>query len=272
MIHARARLSGPATESTPMNRSISYWREAEQCRELRCWDRADELFQEAVASDPGPEIHVAYGTFLAERQAIRPAIAQLMQGLDGAQATGNLDLQAVVFSNLAILYRQSGDHDLAQRFQRQVLAIQGAADAGDLLNWSADALLAGKTKLAENLARNGFQLVEDSDDIETQADLYGSQGIAAARSGKLRKAVKLLIRAARGHQYVDDDRGLGADYLNLAEICGLMGRQAWQRAFLSAARDGFDRAGMPQSVQRVDQRIRDADRLEHYRQVDAQWN
>lgn len=255
-----------------MSQALSDWREAERSRALRCWNRADELYQQALAGGGGPAVHVAYGTFLAEREAFRPALAQLMCGLDGAQAAGNLELQAVVFSNLAVIYRELGDHDLAQRFQRQVLAIQGAADAGDLVNWSADALLAGKTNLAETLAENARQLVEDSEDIETQADLYGAQGLAAARAGQWRRAVKLLIRAARGHQYAQDDRSLGADYANLAEVCGLMDRPAWQRAFLSAARDHFDRAGMPQSVQRAERRIRDTDRLEHYRRMDAQWN
>lgn len=199
-------------------------------------------------------------------------MSHLLQGLDGAQATGDVELQADVLSNLAMIYRELGDHDLAQRFQRQVLAIHGAADAGDLLGWSTDALLAGKTTLAESLARNAVDLVEDSEDIGMLADGYGLLGVIAARDGKLRRAVWLLIRAARAHQCVEDERGLGADYQNLAEVCGLMGRFGWQRMFVAAAKDCFEREGMPLSHTRAARRLREIDRLGMYRKTNAGWN
>lgn len=212
------------------------------------------------------------GTYLAERQRYQPAMFHLLQGLDGAQAIGDMELQADVLSNLASVYRELGDFDLAQRFQRQVLAIHGAADVGDLLGWSTDALLAGKIVLAEKLARNAVELVEDSEDLGTLADAYGLLGIIAARRGRLRRAMWLLIRAARGHQCVADDRGLAADYQNLAEISGLMHRFGWQRTFLSAAQMFFRRAAMPLSEDRVASRLRDIDRLELYRKMNAGWN
>jgi hypothetical protein len=105
-----------------------------------------------------------------------------------------------------------------------------------------------------------------------QADAYGQRGIITARRGELRTALRLLIRAARGHQYVGDDRCLGADYQNLAEVCGLMERFVWQRAFFAAARDIFRRAGMPVAEFRTNRRLRQAERLEVYRKTVVAWN
>ncbi len=195
-----------------------------------------------------------------------------MCGLDGAQVKGDLSLQAVIFSNLAAIYRELGEHNLAQRFQRQVLAIHEAADAEDLLDWSSDALLAGKTMLAEKLINNALDLAEEAADLSTQADAWGLLGVIAARQAKPRLAARLLIRAARGHHIMGDDRGLGIDFQNLAEVFGLLDRWEWQRLSFQAAQTCMNRAGMPVSTRRVTRRLRDSDRLTLYRRMDASAN
>ncbi len=247
-------------------------RKAERCCRERRWDVADFLFRRAVSEDPGPTAHLAYGRFLAERQRFHPAIVQFMHGLDAAQRADDVSVQAHVFSSLATIYRELGDSDLAQRFQRQALAIHDAADAGELLDWAADALLAGKLVLAEELTRGAWLLVEETDDEETQADAQGLLGVIAARQGEHRMAVALLIRAARAHRDLGDDHGLGVDCLNLAEIVGLLGRTVWQRRFFSAAKNYFSRAGMPVSEIRALRRLQDLSRLELYRKMVAGWN
>ena len=255
-----------------MNRAFAVMRLAEHCRATHRWTRAETLFRQAVAHNSCPATNLACGTYLAERQQHGDAIRYLIQGLDEAQSAGDLDSQASIFSSLATIYRELGDHDLARRFQGQVLAIHGAADAGDLLDWSADALLAGKTTLAETLARNAQELVQESEDIEMQADAFGLLGAIAARQGHLRRAVWLLIRAARGHQCVADEHGLATDYQNLAEVFGLMERYRWQHSMFAAAQAGFHRAGKPLSSERLSRRLRDQTRLDLYRRMDVRRN
>jgi tetratricopeptide (TPR) repeat protein len=245
---------------------------AEQFRDSRQWSEADRLFAQVVATEPTTAMHIAFGVYLAERQNYPAAIRQLMLGLDGAKAEGDLSSQELVYSNLAAIFRELGDADLAQRFQRRVLAIEDSAGPMDLLAWSQDALLAGRLEVAEKLARNALQLAQDAEDISLQADSWGAIALIAARQGKLRLAIRLLIRAIRGHDFIGDDRGSAIDLQNLAEICGLVQRFHWQRAFFGAAQDRFREVGMPRSESRVQSRLRDVDRLERYRRMEAGWN
>lgn len=255
-----------------MNFANSIVRQAENCCAEQRWERAEHLFRAAVEQDPSPAHRVALGAFLAERQHYHAAIGQLMPALDAAQNAGDLQLQAVIFADLAAIYRELGEPDLARRFQRQVLALKNGAGAEELLAWSSDALLAGKLTLAEQLARQAFEFAEDVGDIELQSDACGTLGVIAAREGHARRAVWLLIRAARGHQQVQDDHGLGVDYQNLAEICGVMDRLVWQRRFFQAAEDCFERAGRMRSQIQVGKRQRAVERLLNYRGMVADRN
>lgn len=256
-----------------MSRAEEFRRVAESVRENGDWIRADDWFRRALAEDVhSSRLHLAYGAFLAERQEIRRAIDHLMHGLDAATTSGDLGSQAVAFADLAAIYRQIGEFDLARRFQRQVLAIRQQADAGDLLAWSADALLANKTPLAESLAHAAWNLAEDGHDLSTQADCFGVLGMVAARRGRHRRAISLLIQAARRHHALRETQALGTDYANLGEVCGLIGRLRWQRAFYATASHWFQQAGMPQSRQQMAHRLRAADVLKHLGAAQAAWN
>ena len=164
-----------------MNFANSIVRQAENCCAEQHWERAERLFRAAVEQDPSPGHRIALGAFLADRQQYHAAIGQLMPALDAAQLEGDLDLQAVIFADLAAIYRELGEFELARRFQRQVLALKHDAGAGELLAWSADALLAGKLTLAEQLGRQAFEFAEDAGDIELQSDACGTLGVIAAR-------------------------------------------------------------------------------------------
>lgn len=261
-----------ATESTPMDNPDLVLRQAETCRDLQQWSEADRLFSLVASADFRPATQMSCGIYFAERQNYHAAIVHLMRSLDGAQSLGDLDLQAAILGQLASLYRELGDYDLAQRFQRQVLAIHNDVTASELLDWSSDALLAGNLRLADKLVCNALSLAEDSVDIRQQADAWGLRGIIAARQANPRMAVRLLIRAARGHHIIGDDRGLGFDFQNLAEVFGLMDRFAWQQFSFKAAETCFVRAGMPVSTQRVAHRLREEERLATYRNLDPLQN
>lgn len=255
-----------------MNSAASAYQLAERYRRQKNWSRADACYRELLAVDPAPQHQIAYGIFLAERQQFGAAIRHLMRGLDGVQSSGDLELQTTVFLNLAVIYRELGENQLAQSFQRQALKLQDEAGADALLDWSADALLAGKTTLAAHLAGQAFSFAEQDGNIEQQADACGLLGVIAARDGKWRRAVWHLIRAARTHRLLDDDHGLATDYQNLSEVCAAMQRWKWQTWFLAQAEVYFARAGRPISVHRVQSRrtaMRKLDRLEH---IVAEWN
>lgn len=255
-----------------MDHAPQMLRDAELFRDAQHWTEAGRLFSSLAAGDPSPTTQAVCGVYFAERQDYHTALVHFMRGLDGAQETGDLPLQAVIFGNLAAIYRELGDRDLAQRFQRQVLAIQADAGPSELLDWSSDALLAGNTSLAEQLINQALDLAGDAADIGTQADAWGQLGLTAARQAKPRLAVRLLIRAARGHHLLGDDQGLGSDFQNLAEVFGLLDRYEWQRLSLAAAQTCFTRAGRPQSARRAQLRQRDMDRLSLYRRMDAASN
>lgn len=244
--HGNARL---------MNVVENYRQEAERFCQVGDWQAADEQFRRAVTVSPDHETRLAYGMFLAEREAYGAAIAQFLLAQDELQESGRLEPLSVIFSNLATIYRRVGQFDLARRFQRQVLSLRGSADADDLLDWCADALLSQKTQLAESLAQTALSLAEDAEDVGLQAKAHGLLGIISARRGQHRRALSGLIRAARGHQAVDDPAGLAVDYSNLAEVSRLIDRPAWHHWFLTAAGQAFQRAGMTQSQQQIAERM-----------------
>lgn len=255
-----------------MQDSLALLEEAEQLCDKRQWPHAEQLLRQAVAQEPQPVTHIALGAFLAERQSYSAAISEFMAGLDSAESTGDLAAKAVIFSNLAAIYRDLEDRDQAQRFQQRALALSESADAGDLLAWSRDALQAGKFRLAAQLARQALDLEAGTEDITLQAEASGQLGVIAAREGKLRRAAWLLIRSARGHQYLDDDRGLGIAYQNLAEVFGRMDRPRWQMMCLEAARNCFERTAMPVSLDRITQRLQEFARLAARQRMDARRN
>jgi len=256
-----------------MNRTRTLLQAAERHCAAQDWQRADLLFQQALSeSDNDPATCLAAGCHFAERQQFGLAIPPLMLAMDRAQAEGDLRLQAVVLRNLAAIYRELGELELARQFQRQTLSLQESVGADELLDWSVGALLAGKTWLAQQLAEQAGELAEDAGDIAAQAAAYGQQGLAAARRGQLRPAMRFLLRAARGHQYLNDDRSLGADYQNLAEVCGILGRLEWQRGFFVAAERCFQNAGMVISVTGCVRRQRETARLKNYQLMNAAWN
>lgn len=255
-----------------MNLTHSLLQHAARSCANRDWAQADRQYLAAISSHDDAETWFAAGCYFAERQQYATAIPQFMQALDRAQAAGDVHGQAAIFRNLAAIYRELGDSELARRFQRQTLTLEESAGPDELLDWSADALLAGKMKLAQQLAEVAGKLAEDAENIAAQADAYGQRGVIAARRGRPRSAVRFLIRAARGHQFLSDDRNLGADFQNLAEVCGLIQRFAWQRKFFAAAREYFQRAGMTRSESRAALRLRQAERLEGYRRTVPGWN
>jgi Tfp pilus assembly protein PilF len=255
-----------------MDNADSILRQAEHCRDRKQWNEADRLYRVAVATHDTIATRIAYGTYLADRQDYGGAIVHFTAGLEQAQRRGDLAAQAVVFHNLAAIYREVGDADLAQRFQRQSLAIEDSAGAAELLAWSQDALLSGRLSLAERLAQSALEIAEADADAGGVADSWGGLGVIAARKGNLRLSARMLIRAIRGHRDLGDEGGLGIDYQNLAEVCGLMGRFAWQREFFRAAGTFYDRTQMWASCKRVQVRLHELNRLAMYRDMDVRWN
>ena len=114
----------------------------------RSWNESDAVFQRAVELDVTPCSCIAYGCALAEQERFNEALCQITAALDIAQRSGDRHALATVYHNLAAIYRELGDNDLARRFQQR--AISHADDCGpdELLGLANDAWLAERHELA----------------------------------------------------------------------------------------------------------------------------
>src|SRR5687768_16626899 len=79
----------------------------------RLWSDSDAVFQRAVAQDASPCSRIAYGCALVEQERYRDALCQMTAALDMASLSGDRSALAAIFHNLAAIYRELGDFDLA---------------------------------------------------------------------------------------------------------------------------------------------------------------
>src|SRR5262249_15223869 len=121
--------------------------QAERCARRRHWRKADTLFLEAVSTDPSPASRIAYGVCLAEQERYFESISMFMPIMEGTdrRAIG------IVCHNLAAIYREVGDFDLARRFQWRATLLQDESTAEDLVGLANDALINEHPEVAESL-------------------------------------------------------------------------------------------------------------------------
>jgi Tfp pilus assembly protein PilF len=109
--------------------------QAELLVDLREWKSADEVFRKALVLDKSPASRIAYGVCLAEQERYFEAISTFTPVLDGT----NRAAIGIVCHNLAAIYRDVGDADLARRFQWRATLSEDHADESDLLGMANDA-------------------------------------------------------------------------------------------------------------------------------------
>jgi len=211
-------------------------RRAETFSRGRAWMEADLCYSRATELDTSPTSRIAFGTSLANRERYHDAICQLTGALEVASQTGNREALGVVYHNLAAIYRELEDADLARRFQQR--AIQQLEDCGpsELLGLANDAWLNGGAELAACLSSSCTDLEDESTD---KSELLEAQAATAVFSGMTddpRMGIRSLIHAYRRHFALNELKLMGIDLLNLSALLSEMG---WYQAEIRLVRQAI---------------------------------
>lgn len=240
---------------------------AEQCADRREWLSADELFRQAVTADVSPRSRIAYSVYLAAQERYFECISVCMPVLEGTdrQAIG------IVCHNLAAIYREIGDYDLARRFQWRATLLQDDSTSEDLLGLANDALISDHPDAAASLVATACDM--DGDDFEgADGDLIATAGLVKAKLNLTREGLYLLFAAYRRHRSVHDDRGMGFDLMNMAIMFGELNRHQAERMCLVRAIECFKQAEAPYSAERARQQLDQLDQMDSVRSFDVRRN
>lgn len=215
------------------------------------WVAADDCFAKAVADDVSPASRIAFASSLAERERFYDALCQMTAALDLASADGDREALGVIYHNLAAIYRELGDAELAKRFQQRAILQMDDCGPDDLLGLANDAWLANRRTLAEGMAASAADLGEfpgQPNEAEATAGL-----LTALTRGEERMGIRRLLRVYRQHKSKAAYRLMGIDLLNLSILFGEIGRHQGEITLVEQAIRCFDRAAAPVSSARAQQ-------------------
>lgn len=236
---------------------------ADECTERQEWSAADSLFREALLGDSTPRSRIAYGVCLAGQERYFEAISTFTPVLDGSDQVAI----AIVCHNLAAIYRDVGDADLARRFQWRATVLQEDLGSCDLLGMANDALTSKRNELAETLVEAALEMDDESD-----ADLIATSALLRASMGSAEEGLIQLFQAYRAHRQAGNLRNMGLDLLNMAVVFGKLDRSRAERKCLVRAIRCFERASAPDSVRRAVRHLEIFDRIQDARKFDVRRN
>jgi hypothetical protein len=245
---------------------------AEAFVQKREWEAADRFFRSAVGKDETAASRIAFGVYLADRERFNESIVVLTPVLDGTDrfAIG------VVCHNLAAIYRNLGEMDLARRFQWRATLLQPDLGTDDLLAMTNDALLRSRMDVAETLIEAAIEMEDSDEELDdgssTDADLMATKGLIQASSGCVDEGVVTIFRAYCRHRDAGNRRGMGADLLNLSALFGTLNRYRAERACLIRAMKCFQEESISFSYQTAHQRLERVDEERAVRSFDARRN
>ena len=205
--------------------------DAERSSKCRDWSRADELFHQAILLDTSPASRIAYGVCLSRQERYFEAISIFTPILDG----DNQQAIGVVCHNLAAIYREVGDFELARRFQWRATLFLDDAGAEELLAMANDALANETYQTSESLLMAAIEMSGDVADEVRDGDLIATLGLIQAEITSPQQGMISLFSAYRRHQEVQDFRGMGNDLLNMSILFGRLQRHRAERACLKRA-------------------------------------
>ena len=241
---------------------------AEACAERRDWKSADELFRQAVSLDVTPSSRIAYGVCLAAQERYFESISIFMPVLEGTDRTAI----GIVCHNLAVIYREIGDYDLARRFQWRATLLQDDSTSEDLLGLANDALLSGHPEAAGSLVAAMCEMDGSDLDDSADGDLIATTALVKAKLHLTRDGLTMLFAAYRRHQSVDDYRGMGADLMNMAMLFAELNRYAAERVCLVRAIRCFEQVPAPHSCERARQQLDRYEQMHAVRSFDVRRN
>ncbi len=238
----------------------------------RSWAEADAVFQRAIAVDASPCSGIAYGCALAEQERFHEALCQLTAALDIAQRRGDRDALATIYHNLAAIYRELGDNDLARRFQQRAISQVDDCGPDELLGLANDAWLAERLELAECLAGTAADIDEEDDFREPSPEVEATLGLLKGFLRDPREGIRPLLRAYSRHKAIGELRLMGNDLLNLSALLGELGRHRGELACVRRAIACFDSAPAPVSAAKARRLMAHLERLRQLRQFDPSRN
>jgi tetratricopeptide (TPR) repeat protein len=236
----------------------------------RSWNASDAIFLRAVAMDESPCSCIAYGCALAEQERFNEALCQMTAALDLAQYSGERSALASVYHNLAAIYRELGDIDLARRFQQRAISQMDDCGPDELLGLANDAWLAKRHELAECLAGTAANFDENSH--EPSADIEATLGLLTGVLHDPSEGIRPLLRAYSRHKAAGELRLMGNDMLNLSALLGELGRHRGEMTGVRRAIACFDSAPAPVSAAKARRLMAYLERLRQIRQFDPSRN
>ena len=241
---------------------------AERSSELRDWQRADELFREAIAADTSPASRIAYGICLSRQERYFEAISIFTPVLDGDNRTAI----GIVCHNLAAIYREVGDFDLARRFQWRSTLLLDDAGPEELLAMSNDALVSESYQTSELLVMAAMEMSGDEADEVRDPDLIATLGLVQSELNSPEEGLMTLFSAYRRHREIQDFRGMGNDLLNMSALFGRLQRHRAERECLKRAIRCFEKVPATGSIKRAEELVAKQDRIQYFRHFDGRRN
>ena len=181
---------------TTAQRAFKLIQSAESAAEECDFLTADILFLEAIELDESAANRIAYGVYLARQERYFAAISTFTAVLDGTDR----DAIGVVYHNLAAIYREVGDDDLARRFQWRATLTSEDSGSEELLGMANDAFVNNHFALAGTLANSAIELRTSTDDEQIDPDMLATMGLVEAASGSVEHGVFALFSAYRQHR------------------------------------------------------------------------
>lgn len=265
-------MSEPETNSS-MQRVTNELRRAERLGLQGQWAEADACYRSAIELDGTPASRIAFAASLATREQYHDALCSLMDALDQASKSGDQQALGVIYHNLAAIYRELGDYDLARRFQQRSILQLEDCRAVDLLGLANDAWLSGRAEIATCLASSCTELDPEDDAVdfvalEAQATLAITMGVTEDP----RQGIRALIQIYRHHRDANDMRSMGIDLLNLSALVSELGWYQTEMNFVRQAIGHFDQAPAPVSAVRARQNLALLERMQSLRNFDPSKN
>ena len=185
---------------------------------------------------------------MAEQERFNEALCQLTAALDIAQRSGERGALATIYHNLAAVYRELGDNDLARRFQQRAIAMVDDCGPDELLGLANDAWRAERLEMAECLAGAAADFDEGGLHGEMNAEVEATLGLLTGFLTDPREGIRPLLRAYSRHRATGELRLMGNDLLNLSALLGELGRHRGEMACVRRAIACFDDAPAPISA------------------------
>ena len=174
--------------------------------------------------------------------------------------------------NLAAIYREVGDFELARRFQWRATLFLDDAGAEELLAMANDALANETYQTSESLLMAAIEMSGDVADEVRDGDLIATLGLIQAEITSPQQGMISLFSAYRRHQEVQDFRGMGNDLLNMSILFGRLQRHRAERACLKRAIRCFEKGPATCSVKQANDLVDIHDRIQFFRQFDGRRN